>query len=91
MDASETILYLVPAAGVLALIFAFIKGQWIKKQEVGTPVMKEIADNIAEGATAFLNREYKVLAIFVLCVAVLLGVANQGNEQSSGLIALAFV
>ena len=68
--------YLVPAAGILALIYAFIKTQWINKQDPGDAKMQEIGLAIREGAMAFLATEYKVLAIFVAVVAVLLGVVN---------------
>jgi K(+)-stimulated pyrophosphate-energized sodium pump len=53
--------------------------------------MVEIADEIRKGAMAFLSREYKVISIFVLVIAVLLAVANTGNEARSPLIALSFV
>ncbi|GAB5521406.1 MAG: sodium-translocating pyrophosphatase [Rhodothermales bacterium] len=85
------IVYLVPIAGVLALGYAFLRTQWVNKQEVGTAEMAEIAGNIAEGARAFLRREYRVLSIFVLAVAVLLAFANAGQVNSSWIIALSFL
>ncbi len=86
----EYLIYAAPAAGVVALIFAFIKASWVSKQDAGDKEMQEIAAEIAKGAMAFLAREYKVLAIFVVIVAVLLGVANTGEGQSP-VIAGAFV
>ena len=53
--------------------------------------MKDIADQIQTGAMAFLAREYKVLAIFVGIVAVLLAVANMGGTNQSPIIAASFV
>jgi K(+)-stimulated pyrophosphate-energized sodium pump len=53
--------------------------------------MKLIGGNIAEGAMAFLKAEYKVLSIFVVAVAILLGFANYGKSESSLLISLSFV
>jgi len=84
--------YLVPAAGILALIYAFVKTQWINKQDPGDAKMVEIGQAIREGAMAFLATEYKVLAIFVVAVAVILGVANfmQFGAEAS-LVALSFV
>jgi K(+)-stimulated pyrophosphate-energized sodium pump len=79
-----------PIAGVLALGYAFMKARWVKKQDAGTDVMKEIADLIQKGAMAFLAAEYKVIAIFVAIVAVLLALANNGEGQSP-LIAVSFV
>ncbi len=84
-------LYAVPVAGVLALIFAFMKASWVGKQDAGTEEMKEIASRIQEGAMAFLKREYTVLAGFVAVVAVLLGVANMSGDNQSPLIAASFV
>ncbi len=91
----ENLIYAAPAAGVLALLYAFWKAAWVKKQDVGDDRMKEIANQIQDGAMAFLKAEYKVLAIFVVGVAVLLGGANMGEaaaaEHRSPLIAVSFV
>ncbi|HMB00988.1 MAG TPA: sodium-translocating pyrophosphatase [Spirochaetota bacterium] len=72
------IYYIIPICGLLALIFAFIKSFLIKRQDSGKEKMKNIAAAIREGAMAFLKREYKVLSIFVLTVAVLLVIGNEG-------------
>jgi len=85
------LLYLFPLAGVIALIFAYFKSISINKEDPGTDRMKEIGGYIREGAMAFLNREYKVLAIFVFLVAVLLAWQNAGDENTSPLIALSFI
>ena len=58
--------YLVPAFGILALLYTFLKSAWVTKQDAGNDRMKEIAQYIAEGAMAFLKAEYKVLAYFVV-------------------------
>ncbi len=86
----QTIIYSIPVFGVLALLYTFWKSSWVSKQEVGSDKMGRIAQNITEGAMAFLRAEYKVLAIFVLCVAVLLGVSGT-QEGSSPMIAGSFV
>ena len=65
-------IYLVLASGVIAMLFSFWKTSWINKQDEGTERMKQIGASIAEGAMAFLNAEYRVLAIFVISVAVVL-------------------
>jgi K(+)-stimulated pyrophosphate-energized sodium pump len=82
--------YLIPAAGVLALLFALVKSAWVSKQDAGNEKMQEIAGHIHEGAMAFLSREYKVLAIFVVIVAVLLAVGNASQENSHWLIGVSF-
>ena len=85
----QNITYVIPALGVLALLYTFWKSGWVSKQEVGTPKMARIADNISEGAMAFLKAEYRVLAIFVAVVAVLL--AFSAGEDSSPLVAGSFI
>ena len=82
---------LVLITGVIALMFSFWKTKWILSQEEGTKKMKIIGKNIAEGAMAFLRAEYKVLGVFVVLVAVLLGVANSNSNDSSALISLSFL
>ena len=64
--------YVVPVAGIVALIFAFVLSSRIEKADVGNDRMKEIASYIQEGAMAFLTREYRSLAIFVLVLFLVL-------------------
>ena len=73
MNKLEYLIYLAPAVGVIALIFAGIKAASISRKDAGTERMKEIASSIAEGARAFLFSEYKVLIVFVLVLTVILG------------------
>jgi len=87
----EMMLYVAPAAGALALIYAFIKAASINKCDAGTDKMKEIGGHIREGAMAFLGREYKVLAIFVVVVAIALAAANYAMDNSSFLVGISFV
>jgi len=85
-------IYLVPLFAVLALLYAYIRASWVKKQDEGTDRMKMIGGWIADGAMAFLSREYRVLAIFVIAMAVLLGVTNHFiSEDTNAFIALSFV
>lgn len=86
----QTITYLIPVFGVLALLYMAWRSAWVTKQEEGTERMSRIARNISEGAMAFLRAEYKVLAIFVVAVAILLAVSAD-SENSSPLVALSFV
>jgi K(+)-stimulated pyrophosphate-energized sodium pump len=85
------LIFAVPAAGALALLYAMVKSSWINRQDAGTDRMKEIGGYIREGAMAFLAREYKVLAIFVVAVAVALYFANRGQAESHGVMALSFI
>jgi K(+)-stimulated pyrophosphate-energized sodium pump len=86
----QTVLYSLPLFGVLGLIYVMWKSAWISKQDAGTDKMKKIAGHIAEGAMAFLKAEYKVLAIFVVCVSVLLAV-TASSETSSPLVGVSFI
>jgi K(+)-stimulated pyrophosphate-energized sodium pump len=85
------ILALIPSFGVLALAFAWYKSGWVNHQASGTDRMTEIARYIRQGAMAFLSREYRVLAIFVVVVAVLLALANAASVESHALVAFSFV
>jgi len=91
----DWLFYAVPAAGVLGLLFAFIKANWVNAQDAGTDRMKEIAGYVRDGAMAFLVREYKVLALFVVAVAGLLVISNLGESTDiaykNPLIAVSFV
>ena len=87
----ENVLFYLPLAGVIGLIFMFVKSSWVKKQEVGTEKMAIIAKNISDGAMAFLKAEYKVLSIFVVAVAVLLIFKGNSEENSHALVGLSFV
>ncbi|MCI6610388.1 MAG: sodium-translocating pyrophosphatase [Ezakiella sp.] len=69
----ENVLVLSAIVGALALVFAFIKASYIKKQSAGNERMVEISTYIHEGAMAFLKREYKSLAIFIVALLVILG------------------
>jgi K(+)-stimulated pyrophosphate-energized sodium pump len=87
-------IYLTPAVALVALVFAYVRASWVRRQDEGTDRMKTIGSWVAKGAMAFLGREYRVLAIFVVAVAVLLGVSNQmvgAAQNTNGLIALSFV
>jgi K(+)-stimulated pyrophosphate-energized sodium pump len=87
----NTYLWAVINTGVLALIYAAWKTNWINKQDQGTERMILIGKSIAEGAMAFLKAEYKILGIFVVVVALLLGIVNAGRTDSSALISLSFI
>ena len=70
----DSMLYLAPVMGIVALLFAFYLASKVGKQDAGTDRMKEIAAAISDGAHAFLMSEYKILVIFVIVLFVLIGV-----------------
>jgi K(+)-stimulated pyrophosphate-energized sodium pump len=90
----DAVLYITPLVGLLALGFASVKSQKISAADAGNERMKEIAQAIREGAMAFLKREYKLLAIFVVTVAACLAISHLGKPilmlQATSFIAGAF-
>src|SRR4030067_3050961 len=82
---------IIPFFGILALLYTFWKTSWIKKQDPGTEKMQKISQHIAEGAMAFLKAEYRVLAVFVLFVALLLAYSGLTADDSSPLVGVSFV
>src|SRR6056297_2511110 len=87
----DLIVKFLPVFGVLGLLYVFIKNVWISKQEVGNEKMARIAKNIADGAMSFLKAEYKILSIFVVCVAVLLFFKGSNETGSNGMVAVSFI
>lgn len=81
----------LPAFGILALLFVFFKSTWVSKQDEGSDKMKRIAKNIADGAMSFLKAEYKILAIFVVAVAILLFFKGSNEVGSNGMVAVSFI
>ena len=66
--------WLTPVAAILALIFAGYKAHYVQKAAPGNSRMQEIAASISEGADAFLKSEYKILAIFISVLFVLIAI-----------------
>jgi len=84
-------IYMPIALALLGLVYMIVKQKWVMKQDAGDGKMKEISDHIYEGALAFLNAEYKLLAIFVLIVSVLLTVVSFVVPTTHWLIVVAFI
>ena len=68
----DLLLISAPIVGILALVFAMYKANYVEKMSPGTDRMKEIASYIEQGAMAFLKREYKAVSIFVIVLFVIL-------------------
>jgi len=84
-------LYMPIAAAVIGLLYMLVKRSWVLKQDAGDGKMKEIADHIYEGALAFLKAEYRLLAIFVVVVSVLLFIVSTVVPSTHWLIVIAFI
>lgn len=87
----ESLVYLLPGFGVLALLYMAFLSSWVTKQDAGGEKMQEIALAIADGAMAFLKAEYIRLAIFSVIASALLILQSQMVENSSWLIFVAFI
>ncbi len=88
----NTIIYLIPVTGLIALLFTYIRSAWVSKQDPGNDKMKNIAKFISDGAMAFLSAEYRVIAIFVVIVAILLAIQGSSlGDQSHWLVAISFI
>ena len=84
-------IYMPIIMAVIGLIYMVVKQKWVMKQDAGDGKMKEISDHIYEGALAFLNAEYKLLAIFVVIVSILLTVVSFVVPTTHILIVVAFI
>ena len=88
---SQALMQWMAVFGLLGLAFAFVRSLWVNKQDAGSDEMQTIAGHIRSGAMAFLGREYRVLAVFVLVAAGLLAWANLGKPGSSPLIGVSLI
>ena len=93
----NSIIYLVPAFGLVGLLYTAWKFSWVSKQDAGNEKMQELAGYIADGAIAFLKAEWKILTYFAIPTAILLAWlgTQEGTPEnpihSSPLIAVAFL
>ena len=85
------ILYAVPALGIFALFYTWLRSGWVARQAAGDEKMTTIAGYIADGAIAFLKAEYRVLALFALIASLFLGYLGFTGERSSPVIIIAFL
>ena len=87
----ENMLLLVPIFGIVGLIYMFVLRNWVVKQDSGSEKMSKLAAYIKEGALAFLNAEYRILAIFVVIAGALLGVVSSIVDTTHWFIVVAFI
>ena len=76
------IVYLVLAASVLALSFAFYFYKSMMKEDEGTDLMKKIASHVRKGAMAYLKQQYKVVIIVFVVLAAIFGVMSIAGLQN---------
>ena len=83
--------YMVPAAAVLALLFAWIFFRQMMRESEGTVTMKEIAQYVREGAMAYLKQQYKVVVIVFIVLAALFAVLAYGFGVQNPWVPFAFL
>ena len=78
------LLFIAPAIGVVALLVAIVFAKRVTSMDAGTERMQEIAGYIHEGAMAFLKREYKMIAVFIVIMVVILTVTPGLGIKTAG-------
>ena len=74
MELLTQVMYLGIAVGILSLLAAFYYAKKVEHYQINIPKVQEITAAIREGAMAFLTAEYKILVVFVIVVAIALGI-----------------
>ena len=88
----NNLIYILPAFGVIGLLYMLFLSSWVNKQSAGSDKMKKLSGYIANGAMAFLKAEYRMLAVFVLIAGGALGALSALGLIPAGLfIVVAFV
>lgn len=77
------VIYLVLAASVVALSFAFFFFKQMMKQSEGTDLMKKIAKHVRDGAMAYLKQQYKVVTIVFIVLAIIFAVMAYFGLQNN--------
>src|SRR5207249_7878205 len=82
------LVWIVPVAGIAAILFALWLARDVLSRDTGTPEMQEIAGMIFEGAMAFLRRQYTTIAalaiVVAIVIAVIVGLVSDGVKEISG-------
>ena len=91
MSTDTILFYLVPAASLTALLFAYIFFRKMMKEDEGTPTMRQIARYVREGAMAYLKQQYKVVVIVFLILAALFAVLAYGFHVQNSWVPFAFL
>ena len=87
----NSLFYLVPAAAVTALFFAWLFFHQMMKESEGTVTMKEIAQYVRDGAMAYLKQQYKVVIIVFIVLAVFFSILAYGFHIQNPWVPFAFL
>ncbi|MDL2261508.1 sodium-translocating pyrophosphatase [Methanimicrococcus sp. OttesenSCG-928-J09] len=85
------LIYLAPISGLVSLLFAAILAKKVLSEDKGSKEMQDIAAAIQEGAMAYLNRQYKTIAIVAIILTVLIAVLLPKDDLYSVKVAIGFV
>lgn len=83
--------YIVPAASIIALLFAWIFFRRMMRESEGTPTMSEIAQYVREGAMAYLKQQYKVVLVVFIVLAIFFAVLAYGFNIQNPWVPFAFL
>ncbi len=87
MENFENLVYLAPLAGLISLVFSAIFARSVLKEETGNEEMQYISAAIQEGAMAYLNRQYKTIAVVaVILAALIFALLDDGAKLAFGFI-----
>ena len=87
----DSLFYRVPAASVVALLFAWIFYHKMRKEDEGTPTMKQIAQFVREGAMAYLKQQYKIVVIVFIILAIFFAILAYGFGVQNPWVPFAFL
>jgi K(+)-stimulated pyrophosphate-energized sodium pump len=73
VDLAANIQWLIPVAGIAAVVFAAYLARDVLSRDTGTDAMRDVASTIHEGAVAFIRRQYTTIALLALAGAVVIG------------------
>lgn len=87
MENFENLIYLAPLAGLISLVFSALFARSVLKEDTGSEEMQYISAAIQEGAMAYLNRQYKTIAVVaVILAALIFALLDDGAKVAIGFI-----
>lgn len=87
----DPLFWIVPAASIVALVFARVFYVSMKKESEGTPVMQKIAGHVRKGAMSYLRQQYKIVGIVFICLAAVFAVMAYGFQLQNAWVPVAFL
>ncbi len=88
---NRTDLIPILVAGVLALLYGGVLTRWVMRRSPGNERMQEIGQAIREGASAYLNRQYSIIAVIGVVLAVVLALGGLVSSALGWQTALLFL